>query len=79
MTGALCVYLQVKEVIWNWPIGIANNIVYFVVFTGEAKIYADACLQIFSQRIYLWLVEMAVRRSSARQAAREAQPRGASA
>lgn len=55
VTGALCVYLQVKEVIWNWPIGIANNIVYFVVF-WRSRIYADACLQIFflSVSIYGW-------------------------
>ena len=55
VTGAACVYLQVKEVIWNWPIGIANNIVYFVVF-WHSRLYADACLQIFflSVSVYGW-------------------------
>ena len=55
VTGALCVYLQVKEIIWNWPIGIVNNIVYFVVF-WRSRIYADACLQLFflSVSIYGW-------------------------
>jgi nicotinamide mononucleotide transporter len=55
VTGLVCVYLQVREVIWNWPIGIANNIVYFVVF-WRSRLYADACLQIFflSVSIYGW-------------------------
>lgn len=56
VTGAACVFLQVRENIWNWPIGIANNIVYFVVF-WSSRLYADACLQIFflSISIYGWL------------------------
>lgn len=45
VTGALCVWLAARENIWNWPIGIANNIFYFVVF-WRSKLYADACLQI---------------------------------
>ena len=45
VTGALCVWLAARTNIWNWPIGIANNIVYFVVF-WRSKLYADACLQI---------------------------------
>lgn len=45
-TGAACVLLAVRENIWNWPIGILNNIVYFLVF-WRSKLYADACLQIF--------------------------------
>lgn len=27
LTAAICVFLQVREVIWNWPIGIAGNVV----------------------------------------------------
>jgi nicotinamide mononucleotide transporter len=45
ITGALCVWLAAREHIWNWPIGIANNLFYFVVF-WRSKLYADACLQI---------------------------------
>lgn len=55
ITAGLCVYLQTKEIIWNWPIGIASNIVYFVVF-WRSRLYADACLQIFflTVSIYGW-------------------------
>ena len=45
VTGAVCVWLQVKENIWGWPIGIANNLVYIVVFLS-AKLYADMGLQV---------------------------------
>lgn len=45
ITGAICVWLTVKQNIWNWPIGIANNVFYIVLFF-EAALYADMSLQI---------------------------------
>lgn len=44
ITGALCVWLLIKQNIWNWPIGIANNIVYVIVFY-KSGLYADSGLQ----------------------------------
>lgn len=44
-TGALCVWLVVLRNIWNFPVGIANNIFFAVLFVN-AGIYADAALQI---------------------------------
>jgi nicotinamide mononucleotide transporter len=44
-TGALGVWLTVKFNIWNFPIGIANNIFFLVLF-WTARLYADASLQI---------------------------------
>jgi nicotinamide mononucleotide transporter len=38
------VWLQVKENVWNWPAGIANNIFYIVVF-WRSGLYADSLLQ----------------------------------
>lgn len=45
VTGALCVYLAGRGNVANYPIGIANNAVLFVVFLG-AGLYATAGLQI---------------------------------
>ncbi|MBT2447041.1 nicotinamide mononucleotide transporter [Streptomyces sp. ISL-43] len=44
-TGALCVWLVARQHIANWPIGIANN-VFFIVLFAQAELYADAGLQI---------------------------------
>jgi nicotinamide mononucleotide transporter len=44
ITGAVCVWLQVKEKVWNWPAGIANNTFYIVVF-WRSGLYADSLLQ----------------------------------
>jgi len=45
ISGGLCVWLTVKENIWNWPIGIANN-VFFIVLFWNSHLYADMGLQI---------------------------------
>jgi len=45
ITGALCVWLLAIQNIWTWPIGIANNIFYIVVFL-YAGLYGDAGLQV---------------------------------
>ncbi len=45
ITGAVCVLLAARRNIWNFPIGIANNVVFVVLFVGSA-LYADAGLQV---------------------------------
>lgn len=50
VTGAWCVFLVVVQNIWNFPLGIANTVFFFVLFY-EARIYGDAGLQL----IYLVL------------------------
>jgi nicotinamide mononucleotide transporter len=45
LTGAVSVGLAVRESAWNWPVGIANNIFFFILF-WNAKLYADALLQV---------------------------------
>ncbi|WP_328909359.1 nicotinamide riboside transporter PnuC [Streptomyces sp. NBC_00234] len=44
-SGALCVWLVARQHLANWPIGIANNLFFILLFT-QAGLYADAGLQI---------------------------------
>lgn len=45
ITGGVCVWLTVKENIWNWPLGIANNIFYIILFL-QSRLFADMGLQV---------------------------------
>jgi nicotinamide mononucleotide transporter len=45
ITGVANVWLLVRQVLWNWPIGIANNLLYFAVFV-RSGLYGDAGLQL---------------------------------
>ena len=55
ITGAICVWLLVKQNIWTWPTGIANNILSIVVFY-RARLFGDMGLQFFfiAVSIYGW-------------------------
>ncbi|MET0648135.1 MAG: nicotinamide riboside transporter PnuC [Pyrinomonadaceae bacterium] len=59
VTGGACVYLVVKENVWNFPLGIANCVFFLALFTS-ARLYGDAALQVVYialgvQGWYLWL------------------------
>lgn len=45
VTGAICVWLTVRENVWNFPIGLANVATFCVVFF-HARLFADAGLQV---------------------------------
>ncbi|WP_377269795.1 nicotinamide riboside transporter PnuC [Peterkaempfera sp. SMS 1(5)a] len=49
-TGAACVWLTVRARVANFPVGIANN-VFFLVLFWSARLYADSLLQV----VYLLL------------------------
>lgn len=53
VSGALCVWLVARQNVWNWPIGIANNITFLILFWA-AGIYADAGLQIVYMALALY-------------------------
>lgn len=59
VTGAACVYLVVRQNIWNFPLGIANNLFFLVLF-ARARLFGDAGLQLVYlalgvQGWYKWL------------------------
>ena len=43
-TGAACVYGVARQKLWNWPVGIANNIAFIILFLG-AGLYGETVLQ----------------------------------
>ena len=45
VTGAACVYLVVRRNVWNFPLGITNNLFFLVLF-GQVRLYGDAGLQL---------------------------------
>lgn len=55
VTGAVCVWLVTRRNIWNWPIGLTNNL-FFAILFYEARLYADLGLQgvYFIMGIYGW-------------------------
>ncbi len=55
VTGVLNVWLLARQKIWNWPVGIANNVAYLIVFVTSG-LYGDAGLQVvyIALGIYGW-------------------------
>lgn len=54
-TGGVCVWLVVREHALNFPIGLANN-VFFAVLFWNARLYADVGLQVvfFALGVFGW-------------------------
>lgn len=56
VTGGICVWLVVREHVWNWPVGLANNIFFFILF-WRGRLFADMSLQLvyLALGLYGWL------------------------
>src|SRR5688572_9050987 len=59
ITGAACVFLVVRQHIWNFPLGIASC-AFFLILFFNARLYGDAGLQVVYialgfQGWYWWL------------------------
>ncbi len=46
IAGAIAIWLSAKAVVWSWPIGIVNVILFFFLFY-QVKLYPDMFLQVF--------------------------------
>lgn len=46
VTGILYVFLEIRQTIWLWPVGIVTSAVYIWVFFSS-KFYADMSLQVY--------------------------------
>ncbi|HKK42507.1 MAG TPA: nicotinamide riboside transporter PnuC [Bacteroidales bacterium] len=46
VTGILYVFLEIRQTIWLWPVGIVTSAVYIWVFF-TSKFYADMSLQVY--------------------------------
>ena len=44
VTGVVNVWLLARQNIWNWPVGIANNLAYLILF-ATSGLYGDSGLQ----------------------------------
>ncbi|MCD0445112.1 nicotinamide riboside transporter PnuC [Glycomyces sp. A-F 0318] len=55
VTGALCVWLVARQHLANWGIGIANCLLFILIFT-DSGLYADAALQLvfIALGVYGW-------------------------
>jgi len=46
ITGIIYVFLEIRQTVWLWPVGIITSAVYiWIFFTG--KLYADMSLQVY--------------------------------
>lgn len=57
ITGLLCVFLAIKNHIWNWPVAIVSTLCYLVLFY-QSKLYSDSGLQLvfLGMQVYGWVV-----------------------
>lgn len=55
VSGLACVALVARQHVWNWPVGLVNNVFWALLF-WRAKLYSDSTLQgvFFALGCYGW-------------------------
>ena len=55
LSGVACVVLVARQHVWNWPLGLVNNVFWALLF-WRAKLYSDSTLQgvFFALGCYGW-------------------------
>lgn len=53
VTGALCVWLVVRQHVLNFPIGMLNNLFFLILFI-DVHLFADAGLQVIYFGLAIW-------------------------
>lgn len=55
VSGVACVALLARQNVWTWPTGLANNVLWALLFV-RAQLYADGALQVvfFGLGVYGW-------------------------
>ena len=51
--GVAMVICNIRQIHWGWPLAFASSLLYVVVF-ADAKLYAEAALQIFFCLTAIW-------------------------
>jgi nicotinamide mononucleotide transporter len=51
--GIAMVICNMRQIHWGWPLAFASSLLYFIVF-ADAKLYAEAALQIFFALTAIW-------------------------
>ncbi len=51
--GVAMVVCNIRQIHWGWPLAFASSLLYVLVF-ADAKLYAEATLQIFFAATALW-------------------------
>lgn len=56
ITGLLCVFLAIRNNIWNWPVAMISTVCYLVLFY-QSRLYSDSALQIvfLGMQVYGWI------------------------
>ena len=70
VTGAACVYGVAKQKLWNWPVGILNNVAFIILFLG-AGLYGETVLQVIFAAVAVYGWFNWVRGSSATEASND--------